>query len=162
MGLDNRVVTGADKLRNRIATIRRSVALPVLVDQIGALLLRRVKVRFDQGVTADGAKWPELSAVTKADKDKLGFGGKGMLRRTDEMRNSIKLIRGNVTGTTFTNTGGGVRIGIENPAVISRARAHNRGVTRMKIPARRFLQIGSSDVKAVDSLMRRKSETLMR
>ena len=162
MALDNRVVTGADKLKTRISTIRRNLALPAMVNEIGELLLRRVITRFDRGVTADGTSWPPLASVTEKNKRYLGFGNKGMLRRTDEMRNSIKIIRGAVAGTTFTNTGAGLRIGIDNPAVITRARAHNRGVPRMKIPARRFLQVGSSDVKAVDALMRRKGEQLIR
>jgi hypothetical protein len=83
-----------------------------------------------------------------------------MLVRTGKLRGSIKLIRGSVDGATFTNTGGGIRIGIEDPEIAAYARVHNRGFPAKKIPARQFLGVSRNDIKAVDGLLRRKAKQI--
>lgn len=151
---DTRFVHGAARLSQRIETIRRNLALPVLTNEIGELLLRRTMDRFDREVDPDGTPWQELAATTIAAKRRQGYGNKGKLVRTSKLRNSIKMIRGSNAGTIFTNTGAGVRIGIADPEVVQYARIQNNG--NRTTPARRFLGVGRLDVKAVDSFLRRR------
>lgn len=159
MASDTEFVNGAAALSQRIATIRRNLNLPALENEIGELLLRRTLQRFDREEDPDGKRWVPLAPATIAIKRRLGYGHKGMLKRTDTLRRSIRLIRGG-RGTVYTNTGAGVRIGVQNTKVAEYARIQNQGEGR--IPARRFLGIGRLDVKAVDSLLRRKAKQLER
>ncbi len=157
MAEDTRYVRGGQKLAQRLATIRAAIGLPALTQEIGNLLLRRTLERFDREVDPDGVKWVELSEDTIVAKRRLGYGGTGKLKRDLRLRQSIHLIRGG-SGSIFTNTGAGVRIGIDDPEVVNYAAALNRG--SKTIPARRFLGIGRNDVTSVDSLMRRKAAQL--
>lgn len=159
MATDTPQVTGAAALSQRIAKLRENLNLPALTQEIGVLLQRRTIQRFDKEVDPDNRRWKPLSPATLRIKRRLGYGRKGMLKRTERLRNSIRVIRGGF-GSTFTNTGAGVRIGVDDPKVAEYARVQNRGEGR--IPARRFLGIGSLDVKAVDSLLRRKAKQLER
>lgn len=83
-----------------------------------------------------------------------------MLVRTGKLRASIRMIRGGA-GAMYTNTGAGFRIGIQDPEVAEYARYQQNGVPG-RIPARRLIGIGRLDVKAVDSLMRRRAAQLER
>lgn len=159
MATDQRVVRGHEALTRRINTIRANLGLPAMVQEIGALLHRRTLERFDREVTPDYVPWVELSPATLAIKRRLGYGHKGKLQRTGKLRAAIRIIRGGL-GTVYTNTGAGLRIGVDDPRVAEYAREQNDGTSR--IPARRFLGIGALDVKAVDSLMRRKARSLER
>ena len=152
---DTAYVRGAERLARRIQTIRRSLALPVLTNEIGELLLRRTLDRFDREVDPDGDRWVPLKSGTQRVKARLGVGG--ILKRTLRLRNSIRLIRGSVTGLIFTNTGAGIRIGVADPTAAVYGGYHNRGVRPN--PQRRFLGIGELDVKSVDSFLRRRALT---
>lgn len=156
---DTEFVRGAERLGQRIATIRSTLALPALTKETGDLLLKRTLQRFDREVDPDERPWAPLKPSTIEIKRRLGYGHKGKLKRTDAMRNAIRIIRGGL-GTTFTNTGAGVRIGIESPKIAEYAKAQNQGTDR--IVARRFLGVGRLDVKAVDSLLRRKAKEIER
>ena len=156
MTLDTPYVRGADKLKKRIDTIRKAHALPPLVKDVGALLLRRTLDRFDRAITPNYEPWTPLQEATEKRKIRGGF-SRGILKRTLTLRRSIKIIRGG-RDTTFTNTGAAVRIGVDDPNVAQYAVAQNKGTGT--IPARQFLGIGRLDVKAVDSLLRRKAEKL--
>ena len=123
------------------------------------MLLRRTLERFDREVDPDGTPWKPLAPATVIIKRRLGFGHKGKLKRTEALRRSIRVIRGGL-GTVYTNTGAGFRIGVDDPKVVEYARVQNSGADR--IPARRFLGIGRLDVKAVDSLLRRKAQQIER
>ncbi len=153
---DTRFVGGAAKLAQRIRTIRANLSLPVLTNEIGELLLQRTLRRFDAEVTPDGDDWAELADTTHKRKASLGYGGENKLVRTSKMRGAIAIIRGSVEGSTFTNTGAGLRIGIDDSEVAGYARIQNNGNGR--IPARRFLGIGALDIKSVDSFLRRQGQ----
>lgn len=155
--LDSEYVKGAEKLGRRIATVRAALALPPLTQEIGKLLLKRTRNRFDKEIDPSGNQWRALAPATLEIKKRLGYGDKGKLKRTESLRNSIRLIRGGA-GTLYTNTGASVRIGIEDPVEAAIGRIQNYG--EGKIPARRFLGIGELDVKAVDSLLRRKAKSV--
>lgn len=156
---DTRFVNGAQRLSQRIRTIREKFQLPAFTEELGNLLLKRTLERFDREVDPDGNPWAPLADTTIQTKLRLGFGGMGKLKRTTKLRNSIRLIRGDVTGTIFTNTGAGVRIGISDEERVDVGRVHNLGTNR--IPQRRFLGIGALDVKAVDSFLRRRARTII-
>lgn len=158
MATDSPFVKGAEKLSRRIGTIRTRLALPPLTEEIGGLLLRRTLNRFEREVDPDENPWRPLAESTLRRKQAEGYGGKKKLQRTEQMKKAIKLIRGRADGGTFFNTGAGIRIGITDPEVAVRARAQNRGTTR--IPMRRFLGIGALDIRAVDSFLRRKARSL--
>lgn len=157
MSIDTPFVRGADRLSRRIRTIRENLGLPDLTEEIGDLLLARTMRRFERGVDPDERPWAPLKPETIRRKARGGFPAKP-LQRTLKMKDSIKKIRGG-SGSLFTNTGAQVRIGIQDPQIADYARRHQQG---RGIPARRFLGIGALDVKAVDSLMRRKARQLER
>lgn len=157
---DTKFVKGAEKLSRRIATIRNKLDLPPLVEEIGGLLLKRTRERFDKQVDPDERPWADLAPVTIKIRRRLGYGPGPKLRRTGQLREAIQLIRGRADGGIFTNTGAGIRIGVIDPEVVEKARALNRGTSR--IPARRFLGISRLDVKAVDSFLRRIAERVER
>lgn len=158
--LDTPYVRGAEKLRQRIASIRKKTGLPKMVDEIGILLHRRTMDRFDRGVDPDGVPWQPLAISTLERKRRDGSADRGMLVRTGALRAAIRMIRGGA-GAMYTNTGAGVRIGIEDKEIAERARYQQNGVPG-RIPARRILGIGRLDVKAVDSLLRRRAAQIER
>jgi phage gpG-like protein len=157
---DPKNVRGVEKLKKRIATIRRSLDVPEMTSEIGVLLTRRTMDRFDREVDPNERPWPELAEVTLAARRRGGKGTKKLVR-TGRLRRSIRPIRGGI-GTVFGNTGAGFRIGIEDKEVAKYAGPLNRGNPAKKLPARRFLGIGPLDIRAVDSLMRRRAELAMR
>lgn len=154
---DTPFVRGAQKLGRRIQTIRDNLKLPVMVDEITTLLLRRMLDRFDKEVDPQGNKWIPLAQSTLERKARGGWGNENILVRTHDMRNAIQRIRGGL-GSTFLNTGAGARIGIQNPAIAKYAKFHRKGTAIM--PKRQFLGLNALDVKAVDSLLRRKAKQL--
>lgn len=158
MTQDTRFVNGAERLAQRIRTIRNKLGLPPLTDEIGDLLLSRTLRRFDQEVDPDGNAWEALSPVTIQIKLRLGYPLRKLVR-TRTMRDSIQKIRGAAAGATFSNTGAGVRIGIPAGKTADVARIQNYG--NSKIPARRFLGVGRLDVKAVDSFLRRRAQQVI-
>lgn len=160
MATDTQFVRGAERLAQRIATIRTRCALPPLVEEIGGLLLERTRKRFAAEQDPDGRPWKPLAEVTLRRKEQLGYGDAQKLVRKGALRDAIQLIRGRADGGMFTNTGAGVRIGITDPEIAEYARVQNKG--NRHIPSRRFLGIGRLDVKAVDSKLRRIAAQLER
>ncbi len=158
MANDSQYTRGVAKLSQRIKTIRANIDLPDLTADIGALLLRRTKDRFNREIDPDYVRWQELAPLTLLRKRQGGYADKGKLKRTEQLFKSIHIIKGRVTGSVFTNTGASLRIGIDDPNEVEKAAAQNYGTPR--IPARRFLGIGRLDVKAVDGLMRRRAAKL--
>ncbi len=155
MANDSEFVDGAAKLSRRIATITERLALPPMIAEIGQLLLRRTMDRFDREIDPDGHPWKPLESSTLKRRDYAGA-GKKMLVRTKLMRNSIQIIKGGLNAT-FTNTGAGLRIGIDSSAVDERGE-HVSVYARIQNRERRFLGVGRLDVKAVDGLLRRAGE----
>jgi hypothetical protein len=158
MATDNEYVRGAARLSRRIETIRARYTLPPLVAEIGALLLKRTRERFARELTPDYTPWAALKPATLRRKAAEGFGDEQKLVRRGKLRDSIQVIAGGV-GSTFFNTGAGIRIGIADPEVADYARRLNNG-TPGRMTARRFLGIGALDVRSVDSFLRRKAAQL--
>lgn len=156
---DSAYVGGAAKLQQRIRTLRRNLGLPALIPEIGELLYKRTMDRFRREVTPNEVPWAPLAAATLSRKAREGYGNQQKLVRKGYMRDAIKIIRGNITDSTFVNTGAGLRIGIDDPGVAEYAKAQRRGIPG-RMPAREFLGIGRLDVKAVDSFLRRKAATM--
>lgn len=155
---DTRVVRGAEKLSKRISTIRSKLALPPLTSEIGDLLLKRTMIRFKQEVSPEGTPWAPLAEATIARRRREGYGPGPKLVRTGALKGAIQIIRGRADGGIFFNTGAGLRIGITDPEIAEYGNVQNRGDGR--IPARRFLGISALDIRAVDSLLRRKAAQL--
>lgn len=157
MAIDTPFVRGADKLKVRLDTIRRSLDISLLLEETKDLIHRRTIRRFEQEVDPDGKPWAKLKASSLRRKARKGAGDRQILVQTGAMKKAIKIIRGGV-GSTFTNVGAGFRIGIQDPQIAEYARVQNRGYG--SIPKRRFLGIGALDIKAVDSLLRRKATAI--
>lgn len=154
---DSHYVRGAERLSRRIGTIRRNLSLPALMPEIGELLLKRTLSRFDREMNPDNIPWLPLAESTLRRKAAEGYGDAPKLVRTREMREAIQIIRGRADGGVFANTGAGLRIGITDPDIAKYGTIHNNGSPSGRTPQRRFLGIGRLDVKAVDSLLRRKA-----
>lgn len=153
---DTSYVRGAARLSQRISTISAALNLPVLTESVASLLLARTLRRFDQQVDPDGRPWEPHAESTKRQRGSNAT----ILNRTGAMRGAITRIRGNAAGTVYAITGAGARIGIDDPRQVPKGTYHQYGTRH--IPQRRFLGIGRLDVKAVDSLLRRKSIALTR
>jgi hypothetical protein len=157
---DTHYVRGAQRLGRRINTIRTNLNLPALHNEVGELLLRRFLVRFDRQVSPDDVPWLPLADSTVLRRKRLGLGPTPKLVRTRDMRDAIKVIHGRADGGVFANTGAGLRIGIDDEDIAKYGKVHNNGSGGGRTPQRRFLGIGRLDVKAVDSLLRRKARKL--
>ena len=158
MAKDTPYVRGAEKLKRRIDTVRTNLNLPGMTAEIAGLLLVRTMQRFDAEMTPNGSKWKPLKEATIQRRLRDGFGGAHpILKQTGTLRDSIAVIKGG-SGSTYFNTGAESRIGVQDPDVAKYARVQNKG--GKGIVARKFLGISQLDVKAVDSLMRRKAKKL--
>lgn len=157
---DTRYVHGAERLGRRMATITAALSLPVLTREVGELLLKRTLIRFKEEVDPDNVPWKPLAATTMLRRRNIPGIGEAhpILVRSTRLRGAIRVLRGQAAGAVYTNTGAGVRIGVDDPDLVARARAHQQGNAR--VPQRRFLGIGRLDVKAVDSLLRRRGAKL--
>lgn len=154
---DTKYVSGARKLGRRIQTIRKNLSLPALIPEIGDLLYKRTMDRFRREVDPNENPWAPLAESTLARKEAEGFGDEQKLVRKGYLRDAIQIIRGGIADATFVNTGAGLRIGITDPGVAEYAKVQRRGIPG-RMPAREFLGIGRLDVKAVDSLLRRRAK----
>lgn len=165
-----RFVQGNQKLKQRIATIRSNLNLPPMIDELGRLLLRRTIDRFDRQVDPDGNPWKPLAPVTMRRRGEMGYPELPALRRSGTLRAAIQVLKGSASGSTYINTGASLRIGVDSRAgsyervggspvsVAQVARYMQNGTPN--VPARRFLGIGRLDVKAVDSYLRRRADTI--
>lgn len=153
MGLDNEFLHGADRLKQRIRTIRSNYDVHVIVPELGQLLLNRTRARFDRQVDPDNNPWKALLPSTLRRKDNGGYGDQPALVRERSLRDSIQITEGG-EGSFAVNTGAQVRIGIQDEEIAQYARLLQKGTKRMS--ARAFLGIGALDIKAVDGYMRRR------
>lgn len=157
---DTRFVHGAQRLGQRIATIRANLRLPSMVAEISELLLKRTLQRFDSERDPERRRWSPLTTYTLVRRLAEGYPEGPILRRSGELRGAIHIIRGSAAGSVYTNTGAQSRIGIDDPSIVPYAAAHQNGAPGL--PKRRFLGISRLDVKAVDSLLRRKAAQIER
>lgn len=159
--MDTQFVKGAEKLATRIRTIRATLAVSVLENEIGQLLLRRTLDRFDREVDPDNKPWTPLAPSSLERRRRSGGKqGKKILVQSGAMRGAIRRIRGSASGLVAANTGAGFRIGVDDQEQTGKALAHQKGTS--SIPVRRFLGIGRLDIKAVDGLLRRRSIEALR
>ena len=156
---DTKYVGGVRKLAQRIATIRENLAVPPMVTEIGELLLKRTLKRFDDEVDPDGRRWTPLAHETLMRRRRNPSArGTKILNATGKMRASIKRLLGDPHGAFAVATGAGFRIGVADPLQADKARVHQNGTPR--VPQRRFLGIGKTDITAVDGLLRRRAAKL--
>lgn len=154
--MDNQYVQGGDRLVDRVATIRKKLAIADVVGDIGAFLLRRTLNRFDEEVDPDGKRWKPLADSTLRRREYADASGKKMLVRTRTLRESIKIIKGGL-GSTFTNTGAGLRIGIDASARTEDGKSVAL-YGKIQNQRRRFLGVGTQDVRDIDSMLRRRGD----
>ena len=154
MALDNDSIRGADRLMRRIATLRENYDISDMMEGVSKLLLTRTLARFDKQVGPDNDPWEALKPNT-LQRRRRDFAGKPPLVRTGKLRGAIGIIKGG-SGSVFTNTGAGFRIGIQNPDIAAYAAVQSRGSRH--VPARPFLGISDLDARAVDGFLRRRVE----
>lgn len=156
-----RAVTGDQKLLRRIRTIQQGLPPLVSRERLGSFLVRRMQDRFDRRVDPDGVRWKERSPNTP--------GNHPLLEKEGHMRKAIGVLGGVGGSGMGINTGAGFRIGVRSVKVQEKsrtvdtavyARSHQLGFK--KIPKRRFIGISDLDIKAVDSLLRREVNKLMK
>ena len=157
----NKFVRGDTKIAAKVRNIKTVLAVAVLQEELGQLLLRRTLDRFDREVDPDNKPWVPLaeSTLQRRRRDAAGKGSK-ILHKTLALRNSIQRIRGSASGLVAANTGAGFRIGVNDPSQTGKAAAHQYGTA--SIPVRKFLGIGKLDVRSVDNFLRRRSIDAMR
>lgn len=152
-------VSGDKKLRRRIRTIQDGLPPLVSKDRLGSFLLRRMQDRFSRRVDPDNNPWVGRSPKTK--------GNHPLLEKTGRMRKAMGVLSG--TSGMGINTGAGFRIGVRSLEVPEGNRMVNTAtygrvhqIGNSHVPKRRFLGINRLDVKAVDSLLRRELDKLIR
>lgn len=157
-------VEGAQQLGKRIKTIQEGLPRLVSKDELGAFLIRRMQARFSRREDQNGVRWKDRSPASS--------GNHPLLEKTGRLRRNIAVV-GGVGGTSLgINTGAGFRIGVKDAKFVEStgsssrvrnladiARIHNRG--NKTTPRRQFIGIGRLDIKAVDSLLRRKAARLI-
>lgn len=156
-----RAVTGDQKLLKRIKTIQKGLPPLISRERLGAFLVRRMQERYERRVDPDEIPWKERSPNTR--------GNHPLLEKKGYLRKSLGVLGGANGSGMGINTGAGFRIGIRSMKVQEPTRTvdtavygrtHQIGTKR--VPRRRIVGIGRLDVKAVDSLMRRELNKLMR
>lgn len=176
MASDDDFVGGMAKLKKRIATIRARLSLPPLINEIGELLLKRTLERFDRQVDPNGTPWKALAPATLRRRRESGYPELPALNRSGQLRAAIQIIKTRISaGTLYINTGAGVRIGVSSTANATYEKmsekskpvsvaevAHYMQNGTGHIPARKFLGIGRLDIKAVDSMLRRRADDAIR
>lgn len=151
-------VLGTAQVVRSIADVRRA-AVGILGDaELAALINKRVKARFMQGVSPDGTPWPGLDTKTVERKTRAGVKKPTqLLYATGRLYNSIKIIQGSNAGLLTTNTGIGVRVGVSDPFAAMYGRFHNYGIGQEE---RQFIGLGRLDLVAVKGMLARKLKSI--
>lgn len=157
--MSKQYVTGTEELIRRLRFVGATFAVPVVVEEVTQALYRRTLERFDAEEDPEGNRWTPLADSTLARRKRAGGKpGKPILVQTEDLRASIKIIRGLAAGLTYTNTGVGSRIGVSDPDQVRKARTHQNGYSARGIPQRRFLGFGAADDKIVLGVLQRISK----
>lgn len=161
MASAKRAVSGDQKLLKRIRTIQEGLPALASRERLGDFLVRRMQERYGRRVDPEGRPWKERSTNTKGDHP--------LLEKKGNLRKAIGVLGGlNGSGMGIA-TGAGFRIGVRSVKVPESGRtvdtavygrAHQIG--NKHVPRRRFIGISDLDVKAVDSLLRREMNKLMK
>lgn len=154
---DKKVIGGAEVAR-RLKALRTGIRATLQDSQVADLLEKRVRGRFAEGVDPNNNPWPGLMESTVERKYREGVKEpKALLRATDRLYNSIKIIQGGVAGLLAGNTGLGFRIGVSDPYAASYGRLHNFGIGQEK---RQFIGLSRLDVIAVSAYVRRRLKSI--
>jgi phage gpG-like protein len=152
-------VTGTQELIRKLQRINQVAVGVVAEKQLQDLLVRRVKGRFDEGVSPDGSPWAGLMEATVSRKRRKGSPRPdALLQDTRKLRNSIGVISGGNTNLLASSTGLGFRIGVRDPLAARYGRLHNFGMGGQE--KRQFLGIGASDVRSVRDFISRRLQSI--
>lgn len=123
-------------LSNRATTLRTGMnqLKPVLNDFGEYMVKKRIPAVFrKQGLPR---RWKPLAPSTLEEKERLGYGSKGILERTGRLKRSWRYKATQRTVKVFSRrSSGGVNI----------ANVHQYGSRDRRIPARRMLVIGKNE-----------------
>lgn len=153
-------VSGQRSLVQRLKRI--SARMPGLLTeaQAGEFLAKRMLRRFDAQMAPDGSKWKPLDDVALARKKRRGYGDKPLLVNSGSLRDAIGVILGGREGLFAVNSGLGVRVGIREEEQAFYGRLHNYGFGVQTM--RKFIGFNELDIGAVQSLLRRKAQQIIR
>lgn len=150
-------VRGVSDVVRRIALVRREFALVATDADYAKLIKDRVLRRFDKAVDPDDVPWKKLADSTVRIKTKAGYSQPDRpLKATLALRRAIDVIKGRADGLFASATGAGFRIAVTDPDASEYGRWQNNGSHAAGIPARRFLGVGASDVRALRDMARRR------
>lgn len=99
-------------------------------NEAGRLFMTNIRRQYIAEGRPD--KWAPLRPSTIAEKQRLGYGGRGILVRTGELKNSWRFTATNARMRVYNTK----RVGRYNLAAI-----HENGVPRNNLPARKQTQI---------------------
>ena len=155
---DTSRVLGASAVIQRLKRVRERAVGVVAEPEIQNLLIRRIRGRYEQGVAPDGTPWAGLMEDTLRRKRYYGYKEPTrLLRATDRLYNSIRIIKGSNTGLLGVATGAGFRIGVTDRLAVERGRIHNYGIG---IVRRQFLGLSPLDVRSVSDMVRRRLKSI--
>lgn len=155
---DTPQVVGAAALIQKLKKVREQTVGVLTEPEIQNLLVKRIRARYEQGVSPEGTPWAGLMESTIERKKYQGYKNPAaLLRATDRLFNSIRVIKSGNIGLLGVSTGAGFRIGVTDPAAVERGRIHNYG---FGVERRQFLGLSPLDVRAVGDMMRRRLKSI--
>lgn len=84
-------VNGATRVVEKIDGLEKLFANPrPALEDIGDLIVSETDKQFETSGSRFGKKWKKLKRATQIQKAKLGYGSKGILERTGELRYGFK------------------------------------------------------------------------
>lgn len=136
-------VSGLAELKLKVRELEGKVDLSEIVEDVGAVLLNRIKTRFLRQEAPDGGTWPESEAARR--RAITGRDG-GTLFDTGRLFHSIQLYR---------DAGARVRIGTDVPYAV-----YQQGPKASV--ERTFLGFSADDVDLAGKIAQRRIEELLR
>lgn len=125
---------GLGTLLQRLRGLRRALDTTAILDEVGAMLLNRIRTRFLAMISSDGERWSPSQAAIERQK----HGGTGTLFRTGHLFRSVQLT---ASGEDFRVIGTDVPYG----------KFHQFG-TRF-LPRRSFMGVNDDDALLAERLL---------
>lgn len=130
---------GLGSLLKRLTNLKVALDTIAILDEIGAMLLNRIRARFLAETDSEGTQWPE----SKAAQARRAGGGTGTLYETGHLFRSVQLA---AKGADYRIIGTDVPYG----------KFHQFG-TRL-LPRRSFLGVNDEDARLAEALLQHRIE----
>lgn len=133
-------VRGAAEVEAALDRVSEALDPVILLDEVSAMILSRIRTRFKNETNVEGVKWAPLRPKTIIQRVRLGFGARPILYRTGNLYKSIQLAKeGSMSRAIKTD--------VEYAAPLQ------FGDDKSNLPARSFLGVNKQDVDLATALI---------